>query len=354
MNEVVRATSPAVASAVTMATELEELVQFIDDSRVEVRNAAADIVAGLTASPDGIEKLKAVQRPLIIKLWRAVGLGGESSRKALVSLVNLSHDPAVADQLLDLGAVNRVMELIRENSCPHADLLSSLLANVTISEGGCRELLQIGKGSLEGLHMAVLLKKFVSSGIALCPGEPDPYEHVASVLTNVTRIKEARALLLQPGRGLLQALVSQLQSWNSLRRLGASGAIKNCVISAEEDGTLEAVLVDREALRHVLRPISGQQPLEKEDTVRECLAEAVLVLARTDKGRDALWEVGAPEALRKGYEDEQHPGVCAAMEQTAELFLANSTIDSGPAAPILGLASQAAQQQQGQGQGQGQ
>lgn len=89
----------------------------------QVRNAAADIVAGLTASPDGIEKLKAVQRPLIIKLWRAVGLGGESSRKALVSLVNLSHDPAVADQLLDLGAVNRVMELIRENSCPHADLL---------------------------------------------------------------------------------------------------------------------------------------------------------------------------------------------------------------------------------------
>ncbi len=89
----------------------------------QVRNAAADIVAGLTASPDGIEKLKAVQRPLIIKLWRAVGLGGESSRKALVSLVNLSHDPAVADQLLQLGAVNRVMELIRENSCPHVDLL---------------------------------------------------------------------------------------------------------------------------------------------------------------------------------------------------------------------------------------
>ncbi len=35
---------------------------------------------------------------------------------------------------------------------------------------------------------------------------------------------------------------------------------------AQEDGTLEAVLEDREALRHVLRPISGQQPQEKEDT----------------------------------------------------------------------------------------
>ncbi len=62
-----------------------------------------------------------------------------------------------------------------------------------------------------------------------------------------------------------------------------------------------------------------------------------------------------PMCRRTGcrYEDEQHPGVCAAMEQTAELFLANSTIDSGPAAPILGLASQAAQQQQQQQQGQG-
>ncbi len=40
----------------------------------------------------------------------------------------------------------------------------------------------------------MLLKKFVSGGIALCPGEPDPYEHVASVLTNVTRIKEVRGV----------------------------------------------------------------------------------------------------------------------------------------------------------------
>lgn len=34
--------------------------------------------------------------------------------------------------------------------------------------------------------------------------------------------------------------------------------------------------------------------------VRECMAEAVLMLAGTERGRDALWEAGAPEALRKG------------------------------------------------------
>lgn len=208
------------------------------------------------------------------------------------------------------------------------------------------------------------------------------------------------------GRLTPQALVSQLQSWNSLRRLGASGAIKNCAMAAEvgraawragwgacrlcpsaccgrccltggaqgreasgvawgvhppsscmprlattwvgvgsngvlavnapwavfrrsstgetagasrghslplrgppppllaclqEDGTLGDMLQDTVALGHLLRPINGQPPLEPEATVRECVAEAVLALARTDKGRDALWEAGAPEALRKGW-----------------------------------------------------
>ncbi|KXZ46514.1 hypothetical protein GPECTOR_43g951 [Gonium pectorale] len=333
-----------------MASELEELVGFLDDDRAEVRAASAEIVAGLTASAEGIEKLKAVQRPLVIKLFRSVGRGGDAARKSLVALVNLSHDPAVVEVLLSLNVVNRVMEFLRDGSIPHVDLLTGLLANVTISERGCRDLLQIGQGNMEGLHMAVLLKKFVVGGITLSPGEPDPFEHVASVLTNVTRLAEGRRLLLQPGRGLLAALVSQLQSWNSLRRLGASGAIKNCVMSAEEDGTLDSILDDKTALQHMLRPINGQPPLEKEDTVRECMAEAVLVLARTDKGRDVLWEAGAPEALRKGYEDEQHPGVCLAMERTAEIFLSHSTIDSGMTPGIAGLASSsaAAQRQQGQ------
>lgn len=81
---------------------------------------------------------------------------------------------------------------------------------------------------------AVLLKKFVMSGISLPgPGQEDPWEHVAPILTNVTRLKEGRALLLQPGRGLLHATVSQLQAPSELRRSGAAGAIKNCCMTAE-------------------------------------------------------------------------------------------------------------------------
>lgn len=47
----------------------------------------------------------------------------------------------------------------------------------------------------------------------------------------------------------------------------------------------------------------------------------------------------------RSYEDEQHPGVCVAMEQTAEVFLSHGTIDSGTTS-VLGMSSASAQQQQ--------
>lgn len=73
-------------------------------------------------------------------------------------------------------------------------------------------------------------------------GREDPYEHIASVLTNVTRLRRGREVLLQPGRGLLQALTQQLRSISTIRRRGCAGAIRNCFLRCEEDGTLEHII----------------------------------------------------------------------------------------------------------------
>ena len=83
---------------------------------------------------------------------------------------------------------------------------------------------------------AVLLKKFVMSGAVLEAGDEDPYEHVASILTSVTRYKAGRDLLLQPGRGLLHALVAQLPAHSAVRRHGSAGSLRNCVMFAEVGG----------------------------------------------------------------------------------------------------------------------
>lgn len=51
----------------------------------------------------------------------------------------------------------------------------------------------------------MLLKRFVVAGVNWAPDTEDAYEHVSNILVNVTRFKEGRVLMLQPGRGILQA-----------------------------------------------------------------------------------------------------------------------------------------------------
>ena len=77
---------------------------------------------------------------------------------------------------------------------------------------------------------AVLLKLFMAKPK---PDAPDKYQHIAAILTNVTRLKPGRAMLLEPGRGLLTVLVAQAQSDNLVRRQGCAAAFRNCCFSAE-------------------------------------------------------------------------------------------------------------------------
>lgn len=86
-------------------------------------------------------------------------------------------------------------------------------------------------------------------------------------------------------------------------------------------------------LEGLLRPVSGRRPLELSSEVRQACAEALLQLATLEEGRDALWRLDAPNALKKGYEDEEHPGVMEALEQTARLFIENSLGDDADETP---------------------
>jgi hypothetical protein len=56
-----------------------------------------------------------------------------------------------------------------------------LLSNLTTTEAGSSSLLQLDTERLQGLHMAVLLKRLFTSGINYIEGQPDDYEHVASI-----------------------------------------------------------------------------------------------------------------------------------------------------------------------------
>jgi hypothetical protein len=61
-------------------------------------------------------------------------------------------------------------------------------------------------------------------------------------------------------------------------------------------------------------PINGVAPTETVASVRENAALSIGIIAQDDAGRAALFDVGAPEIVKKGYEFEEHPGVMSAME----------------------------------------
>ncbi|GAX76264.1 hypothetical protein CEUSTIGMA_g3708.t1 [Chlamydomonas eustigma] len=314
-------------------SELDELIDFLADKRPHILLAALDIIKGLSGSPDGINQLKSRIEKLLVFLLRLVPVPDPDSDKikasesSLTCLVNLAQEPEVVIHMLEKRVIGRLMDYLRDGLCPHHRLMAMLISNLSMSDEGCKDLLQLGLEKLEGLNMAVLLKRFVVSGVDFVEGRPDPFEHLAGVLVNVTRMPKGRQLLLQPGRGLLQALVSQLQSPNEIRRRGCAGALQNCCMQAEEDGCLTNLLQDEMVLARMLKPINGEEPKEKDTIVRQSMSRALLALASTQLGRDALWKIKAPDILKKGYEDEQDPEVCLAMEQAAELFIFNSQVN---------------------------
>eukprot|EP00955_Chlamydomonas_euryale_P096788 365032-Chlamydomonas_euryale.AAC.10 len=198
----------------------------------QVKLTALEILAGLSGTPDGIGALKSRLDKLLVFAMRLVPVpaaapgASEASAGALKVLVNLSQDDSAAARMVEQRAVARVMDYIREGACPHARLMCMLLSNLTAREPGCEQLLQLGQDRLQGLNVAVLLKKFVMSGINYgmgggADGDEDPFEHVAAVLTNLTRLEAARRLLLEDGRGLLPVravLACKATPWVRLMR----------------------------------------------------------------------------------------------------------------------------------------
>jgi hypothetical protein len=111
-----------------------------------------------------------------------------------------------------------------------------LLANVTATEAGARRMLQIreepaggesegpAEPSIQGLHVRRLLRWFLGEP----ERQPDDWQHVASVLCNVSQLQEGRDLLRRRSTDLLRALLPQLRARGEVRRRGVANAIRNC------------------------------------------------------------------------------------------------------------------------------
>ncbi|KAJ8445461.1 hypothetical protein Cgig2_031274 [Carnegiea gigantea] len=325
-----------------MATELEELLDFLSSPSPPVKRAAVDIVRGLTGSEDGMQSLAKYSNVLLPKLSHLLDDPKEVAEPAAESLVNLSQNTDIAGLMISMGMVKTAMDHLYKPESAITRLLVMLLVNLTQLDAGISSLLQVEDEKMHGLYVMKLVRSFCRS-----PNEKqgDPFEHVGSILVNISKMEAGRKFLLDPKRGLLKQIIMQFDSKSSLRKKGVSGTIRNCCFEAENQ--LPNILLISEFLwPSLLLPVAGNKIYRQEDTskmprelgtalsierepvtdteIRVQALEAIYLITLQEAGRRAFWSINGPRILQVGYEDEEDPKVMEAYERVGALVTGNS------------------------------
>ncbi|EXB43459.1 hypothetical protein L484_006521 [Morus notabilis] len=241
--------------------------------------------------------------------------------------------------MVEMGMTKTAMDMLYKPESSIRQLLVMLLVNLTQLDAGITSLLQTEDEKMQGLYVMKLVRSFCRSSSET---SEDAFEHVGSILVNISNQEAGRKLLLDPKRGLLKQIVRQFDSSSSLRRKGVFGTIRNCCFEAESQ--LQNLLLMSEFLwPALLLPVAGNKVYSEQDTskmplelgtvlsieretvvdpeIRIQALEAIYLISLQEAGRRAFWSVNGPRIVQVGYEDVEDPKVMEAYEQLGSLLV---------------------------------
>ncbi|KAE8724616.1 ARM repeat superfamily protein isoform 3 [Hibiscus syriacus] len=334
-----------------MATELEKLIGFLTAPSPPVKKAAVDIVRGLTGSEDGLHSLSNYANTVFSSFSQFWSDEKVKFQNQLLKLLYPSQNAGLAAKMVEMRMIKIAMDLLYKPGCSITRLLVMLLVNLTQLDDGISSLLQIGDDKMQELYVMKLVRSFCRSSET----SDDPFDHVGSILINISKKEEGRKMLLDPKRGLLKQIVRQFDSSSPLVKQSyiestvlrgllvgfrkVSGTIRNCCFEAENQ--LQNLLLISEFLwPALLLPVAGNKIYSEQDTSkmplelgsalsvdREVVKDprdscsstgGYLLDCSIGRGRRALWSVNGPRILQVGYEDEEDPKVMEAYEQIGQ------------------------------------
>jgi hypothetical protein len=208
--------------------ELTDIFGYLSlDSREDVKSLALEYLLGLTGSVDGIKfienNLKLVEK--VIELTSDIKSASQGVQKnACVFLLNASASQIVARKLENLNTFELILPQIVDKDCIFADKAAMLLSNLTRSEQGC----ELCVKSIEKTPQYSLKKIFD----VLCNEKYNEHvelHHLAAFLSNMSRLKVVRLLVLDKAGDLIKKLSPYVGFQKSVvRRKGIVGIIRNC------------------------------------------------------------------------------------------------------------------------------
>ncbi|XP_052305302.1 protein HGH1 homolog isoform X3 [Populus trichocarpa] len=287
-----------------MATELEELVGFLSSPSPPVKKAAVEIVRDLTGSEDGLLSLSKYASTMLPSLSQLLKDKKEVSEPAAEALINLSLNSNLAAKMVEMGMIKAAMDVLYKPDSSITRLLVMLLVNLTQLDSGIVSLLQIEDEKMQGLFVMKLVRSFCRSSDET---RDDPFDHVGSILVNISKKEAGRKMLLDSKRGLLKQILRQFDSTSPLRKKG---------IYSEEDASKMPL-----ELGNVLS--FEREPWDDPEIRVEAL-ESIYLITVQEAGLRAFWSMNGPRILQFWYEDEEDPKVMEAYERVGSLLVHGS------------------------------
>ncbi len=318
-----------------MEKVMDELIAFLDDKREELRREAATTVAGLTGSVEGIGVLMTKSDALFPALLKHVhDESAQVGEQVYATLVNLSLDEAACKRLLNIGVVERLMEILRNSTkkpdaVANMNLTAKLLSNLTLHSVAIDKLLQKGKGPLEGFFVT-----WIVQALAACDDEARraDLEYFAAVLTNVSQDPIGRKVLFDSDGANMKTLNKELRvPQSAFRRECLCQVVRNAFVGCAKDDAV-AECIASEAIQNCVAMLSDTMGKGEEEhgltvSCRRSLLEGILCLAGCEEANKVLWSEKVPEILQKIYETETDEDVNEVLESCANVFIE----ESGPA-----------------------
>lgn len=229
---------------IKMAAEdpLSELEQFLDRrTRLDVRLQAVNQVLGFTGSSDGQSIF--LKRPSILD--KLVELLFDDStaiaRDANLSLVNLTANDDISIELARRKTTKRLIDALVDKDNVFLTHICMSVSNITRTEEGSRAVFVCLSSPDKGTFL-----QLVNTYCQVESEHGAMMHYVATIFSNLTQLKDARALFLDKSTALLQRLMPFAHfDGSAVRRRGTVGLLRNLCF---ESGEYTDDLIGRYAL----------------------------------------------------------------------------------------------------------
>ena len=229
-----------------MTDQLEDLFSFLSlDSRVDLKTIALDYILGLTGSEGGRAMIKSSSPVVRLLLQLTSDKQTVIAKDANLVLLNLSSSKDVAEMMLDLDVIPKLLVHLVNPEYTHSDAICMTLSNLTQSEKGSELFLAAIMKSEQAQteHSAATASSAACAATSLAT--PSLYQlvdifdrkgynknanfhYLATVFLNITQLSLARQLFLDRKKCILPRLIPYTQFYESeIRRGGIVGLVRN-------------------------------------------------------------------------------------------------------------------------------